>query len=267
MMDALDDVLDEIQQLLDAQKQVEERRREGEGNFRCVRCNGCNECRFCVDCTDCDDCTYCESCTACTGCTQSKACRDCQRTSHSFASRACDACSYVTLCVGCEECVHCFACVGLAGAEFCILNEKLSRKDYQARVAELKGALERRLADGWLPPWLQDEPEPAPDAPTPDELDELLGFDDLDGIAAPLPRDPLEQARQLGEPALLPELEPSPPPRIANEPARIADPGPAPRSVVRAARPARPSESSEPPAEPASIEPRSRVLVARRPTR
>ena len=64
-MDALDEMLVEIQQLLDAQEQAAERRREGEGNFRCVRCTGCNDCRFCVDCRDCDDCTYCESCSGC----------------------------------------------------------------------------------------------------------------------------------------------------------------------------------------------------------
>ena len=266
-MDALDEMLAEIQQLLDAQHQVEERRREGENNFRCVRCTGCNDCRFCVDCRDCDDCTYCESCTACIGCTQSKACRDCNRTSHSFASRACDGCSYVTLCVGCEDCVHCFGCVGISGAEFCILNEKLSRKDYQAKVAELRAALDRRMAGGWLPPWLEDEPPP---------LDELAGFDDLDGIEPPLPRDPLAHAERIAEltppPTIAtppiaapPAIEPTPPPPVPPP----VDEGRAhtPRSVVRAGRPTRPAEQPPEPAEPTRSEPRSRVLVARRPPR
>ncbi|HWB77572.1 MAG TPA: hypothetical protein VG755_21550 [Nannocystaceae bacterium] len=263
-MDALDEMLAEIQQLLDAQQQVEERRREGENNFRCVRCTGCNDCRFCIDCRDCDDCTYCESCTGCSGCTQSKACRDCNRTSHSFASRACDGCSYVTLCVGCEDCVHCFGCVGISGAEFCVLNEKLSRKDYQAKVAELRAALDRRMAEGWLPPWLEDDPS---------ALDELADFDDLDGIAAPPPRDPLAHAQLLAEPTpppaiatppiiapviVTPPVEPTPAPAVDD--AR----GHAPRSVVRAGRPTRPAEPTPEPVEPTSS---SRLLVARRPPR
>jgi hypothetical protein len=82
------------------------------------------------------------------------------------------------LSVGCKDCVHCFACVGLDGAEFCILNERHSRRDYQARVAELRAALEARASKGWRPAWFAEVPDDArasasppspprdPDAPT-----------------------------------------------------------------------------------------------------
>jgi hypothetical protein len=160
-VDALDELLSDLQDLLEAQTSAPTPARADEGNFRCVRCEGCVDCRFCMECRDCDECTYCEGCEGCRGCTQCKLCRDCDRTSHSLLSRACDACSYVTLSVGCEECVHCFACVGLAGAEFCVLNERYSRRDYQVKVAELKAALEPRLAAGWRPSWWRDEDEAA----------------------------------------------------------------------------------------------------------
>jgi hypothetical protein len=283
--DALDEVLAAMQRLLDVPEPEAPERPVDEGNFRCVRCTGCNDCRFCVDCRDCSECTYCESSVACTGCTQSRGCRDCERTSHSQASRACDGCSYVTLCVGCEDCVHCFGCVGLSGAEFCILNEKHSRKDYQARIGELRAQLERRIAQGWLPPWLEDEPaaasapvlpEPAPPEPTPPEParaqpvphpaepvhDELIGFDDLDGIGSALPRDPV-RAGLFDEPSLAPPLPRSSPIEPLPTSERSST-GTSSRSVVRASRPARAHEQPE----PAPVAERhSSGLVGRRPRR
>jgi hypothetical protein len=274
--DALDEVLAAMQGLLDTPEQAPEARREDEGNFRCVGCVGCNDCRFCVDSRDCNDCTYCESCVGCTGCTQSRGCRDCERSSHSHASRACDDCSYVTLCVGCAECVHCFGCVGLSGAEFCILNEKLARKDYQARIGELRTLLERRMSQGWLPPWLGDEPEPA-------RIDELAGFDDLDGIGSALPRDPVHAGLVEHEPIAAPQPALVTQPPVAREPVLATQPvlaapellaplerppaTPPSRSLVRAVRPARAAEP-ELPSEPAvAAERNTSVLVGRRPVR
>jgi len=63
--------------------------------------------------------------------------------------------------------------VGLSGGEFCILNEKLDRKDYQAKLAELRVALERRLAAGWRPGWLRDDDDDDDTIDATDVLDEL----------------------------------------------------------------------------------------------
>ncbi|MBC8067539.1 MAG: hypothetical protein IAG13_04325 [Deltaproteobacteria bacterium] len=260
-----------MQRLLDVPEPEAVQRPVDEGNFRCVRCIGCNDCRFCVDSRDCSECTYCESCVACTGCTQSRGCRDCERTSHSASSRACDGCSYVTLCVGCEDCVHCFGCVGLSGAEFCILNEKHSRKDYQARIGELRTLLEGRIAEGWLPPWMDDEPsaasappEPEPEpTPKPEPVhDELRNFDDLDGIGSALPRDPV-RAGLLDERSVAPPI-PRSSPIEPLAPSERSSTGGSSRSVVRASRPLRAPEH----AEPAPVaEQHTSVLVGRRPKR
>ncbi len=75
--------------------------------------------------------------------------------------------------------MQCFACVGLEQAEFCILNESLPRKAYFSRVAELRGALEERIAAGWRPPWDVD------DAPEPEQQDEDEDGDAVQQGAAP----------------------------------------------------------------------------------
>jgi hypothetical protein len=245
--DALDELLAGMARLLEQQDDTPAPRAVGEGNFRCVRCEGCNDCRFCTDCDDCVECTYAEGCVACTNCTQSKWCRDCERVSHSQLSRACDDCSYITLCIGCESCVHCFACVAMQGGEFCILNEKVGRKEYQARVSELRAAIERRLAEGWRPDWLRDEDVPSEEP----ELE-------------PEPEPELELAPVRVEPV---RVEPDVPQPRADEitvkrPAPVREPEPAVTtragspSVTRGARPQRGGDSG-----------RQSVVAARRPPR
>lgn len=271
MADALDTLLEAMAGLLEQQAETPNVRPAGEGNFRCQRCEGCSDCRFCSDCTDCVECTYCDGCVACSGCTQSKHCRDCERISHSQLSRACDDCSYVTLCVGCEQCVHCFGCVALSGGEFCILNEKVGRKEYQARIAEIRIALERRLSTGWRPSWLGDDDGAAID-------DAPLGADDRgepedDAVEvergdAPISRPeeitvrrPAPMAEPVA-PAVLAPPVPTPAPVLAT-PAPVEAPPEAPRgpSVLRG-RPPRPGEAT--PSTPAAS---SSIVAARRPPR
>lgn len=265
-MDALDELLADLEALLDAQTAAPAPARADEGNFRCVRCEGCCDCRFCVECRDCEECTYCESCIACRACTQCRGCRDCERTSHSALSRACDGCSYVVLSVGCEECVHCFGCVGLAKAEFCVLNEQHNRRDYQAKVAELRAILDARLSKGWRPAFLldeaerEDEPAPEPAAP-PREPDAPTGGRRIEEAASPRASSSDEgRALTAGRP-----------PRVDQTRAVPADPSARPPesdrtgpSVTRAGRPpaARPGATPTTPAQgPAS------VLTGRRPPR
>lgn len=266
-MDPLDELLEDLQSLLDAQESAPAERRPDEGNFRCVRCEGCSNCRFCVECRDCDECTYCESSVGCRGCTQCRACADCERTSHSMLSRACDDCSYVVLSVGCESCVHCFACVGLANAEFCVLNEQYSRRDYQARLAELRPVLDARMSKGWRPTFLRDdEDEPAAEHDSEREPDAPTWGRRVEEAASP--RASTHERASTG---------PAPAEERVHEPGRslaTGRPPPAPAedtavheksggpSVTRAGRPAPPAGTPpEPAATPAS------VLTGRRPPR
>lgn len=168
----LDEVLEALQALLDARRETPVPAQAGRGNFRCENCVDCSHCRFCTDCTACEDCTYCEGCEACTGCTHCKHCDRCKQTTHSAWSSECTESSYLTLCLDCKACVQCFACVGLQSEEFCILNEKLPRKAYFSRVAALRGALDERIASGWLPPWAPEDEEPDDEADEEHEADE-----------------------------------------------------------------------------------------------
>ena len=127
---------------------------EGTGNFRCEHCVACNDCRFCTECDNCRECTYCYGCRDCLALTQCRQCEACEHLSHSDLCAECSNGSYLTLCLDCEGCVQCFGCVGLAGEEFCVLNEKLARKEYFARVKALRAELDAWVRGGWRPPWV-----------------------------------------------------------------------------------------------------------------
>jgi len=263
-VDALDELLADLQDLVEAQSSAPAPARADEGNFRCVRCEGCVDCRFCMECRDCDECTYCEGCENCRGCTQCKLCRDCDRTSHSLLSRACDGCSYVTLSVGCEECVHCFACVGLSGAEFCVLNERYSRRDYQAKLAELKAALEPRLAEGWRPAWWRDEDDDVPR----EVVEEAESVPEP--VAEPQPAD--EDAREPDAPTGGHRAEEAVAPRALDSVRVTSAAAPRPTSPddAHATSPGGPSvtRAHRPPAAPpAAASPPASVLTGRRPQR
>ncbi len=167
MSEGLQAILDAFARLVkehDAGEATDDDEGSAATNFRCVDCVRCTNCRFCTQCEDCENCNYCDACHGCSGCTQCRACEACAECSHSTHSAHCERCSYVTLCYDCEGCVHCFACVGLEGEEFCVLNEKLSRREYFAKVARLKAELDVLATEGWCPPW-QEEAESSPAIP------------------------------------------------------------------------------------------------------
>ena len=205
------------------------------GRSRSALASIATRCRLCTTASKAPRCIN-----ACSNCTQSKWCRDCQRISHSQLSRACDDSSYITLCVGCESCVHCFACVAMQGGEFCILNEKVGRKEYQTRVAELRALLERRLAERWRPEWLRDEEEPV-EAPIEVEAPRIV-----EPVREPVRVEPPREEITVKRAA--PVREPG-----TVEPTTRAG-GP---SVTRGTRPSRGTEPSV----------RSSVVAARRPPR
>lgn len=156
MSDDLDEVLRAFERLVAEHEVQTADTPEEDTNFRCVDCSECSACRFCTACERCVDCTYCDACTDCEGCTQCRECLGCAGCSHSNHTAYCEKSSYLTLCIDCEGCVQCFACVGLTSEEFCVLNQRYTRRAYFNKVNELRAALDARTLEGWFPPWMRD---------------------------------------------------------------------------------------------------------------
>jgi hypothetical protein len=146
----LDELLAQFRGLLDAHRAGIAPSRAGEGNLRCDGCLDCNRCRFCVQCVRCNDCSNCELCHDCRACTRSRMSRSCVRSGHLEFCEGCEDSQYLVLCVDCTGCTQCFACVGLKNEEFCVLNQRYSRKDYFPAVQALKRRLEEAIAGGSL---------------------------------------------------------------------------------------------------------------------
>ncbi|KIG13695.1 epidermal growth factor receptor [Enhygromyxa salina] len=146
----LDDFLSALENLIEDRESSDDE--PGVGNFSCEDCRACNHCRFCIGCDTCEDCTYCEECLDCTSGTQCKRCVGCEKVSYCDDSRDCKESRYLTLCVSCTDCVHCLACVGLTGAEFYVLNEKRTRKEYFALLRQVQELMQTRMEAGWRPP-------------------------------------------------------------------------------------------------------------------
>jgi hypothetical protein len=146
----LDDFLRTLETLIDDRESTDDD--PGQGNFGCEDCRKCNHCRFCVGCDSCEDCTYCDESIDCMSCTQSKRCVSCEKVSYCEDCRDCKSSRYLTLCVNCTDCVHCLGCVGLEGAEFYVLNEKRTRKEYFALLRQVQELMRDRMEAGWRPP-------------------------------------------------------------------------------------------------------------------
>lgn len=85
---------------------------------------------FCFDSRDCSDLYWsgkCELCYECVDCEQCYSCRYCQ---YVYNSHDC-AFSYDL-----RGCKNCFGCIGLQNQEYCFFNEKLSKEEYEKRLAE-----------------------------------------------------------------------------------------------------------------------------------
>jgi hypothetical protein len=148
----LDELLTRFRGLLDAHRAEVAPARAGEGNLRCDGCLDCNRCRFCVQCVRCNDCSNCEHCHDCRACTRSRMSRSCVRSGHLEYCEGCEDSQYLVLCVDCVGCTQCFACVGLKNEEFCILNQRYSRRDYFSAVQALKRRLEEAIIAGHVMP-------------------------------------------------------------------------------------------------------------------
>lgn len=179
LLPTLDELLVQFRGLLEAHCTQAAPDRLGEGNLRCEGCVDCNRCRFCVQCVRCNDCSNCELCHDCRACTRSRTSRYCARSGYLEYCEGCEDSQYLVLCVDCTSCTQCFACVGLKGAEFSILNQRYSRKDYFPAVQALKKRLEEAIASGGVLPeiaaaggglWPPRGLDPAKEARVPAEL-------------------------------------------------------------------------------------------------
>jgi len=124
-----------------------------QGNTECVECVACTGCEKCTFChgsqrlLSCHYCETCEGCIECQHCRNSKSLVGCQ---HCEASERCNLSSYLILCVGLSRCNYCFGCVGIANADYHILNQRYDRRDY-FRILEtlpktLKAAVPARIS-------------------------------------------------------------------------------------------------------------------------
>lgn len=177
----LDTLLAGLEDLL--AKQDDEREDDpGEGNFRCEACNACYNCRFCVGCDSCEDCTYCEDCVECVSVTQSKRCVACTKGSYLEDCRGCEGSRYLALCIDCKDCTYCLGCVGLEGAEYHVLNQKVTKKEFYKALNRMREDLDSRVEKGWRPEIIGlvsvelDEEEPEEEADVEERDDEAEAF-------------------------------------------------------------------------------------------
>ena len=79
----------------------------------CVDCHYCHESELCFECIDVlggYDLAWCQEC------------------------RNCSSSRFLYDCIGCK---NCFLCTGLRNQEYCFLNEKMSRREYQSKIAAI----------------------------------------------------------------------------------------------------------------------------------
>ncbi|MEM9694141.1 MAG: hypothetical protein AAGA56_16450 [Myxococcota bacterium] len=131
----------EFERAFQALLRQHERDSDNPRSIACEDCAGCRDCTFCrrgqalTSCHYCIDAKNCVDCVHCRDSSDLTACNHCQ------ASHRCSNCAYLEQCFECHNCTYCFGCVGLAGAEFHILNEPQERQTYFKRVAELSRLL------------------------------------------------------------------------------------------------------------------------------
>lgn len=82
-----------------------------------------------VDSRDCVDCMDTEKCELCYNCSDIIGSYDCN---YSSELKNCSNCSFCIDCIGCK---NCFGCIGLRQKEYYFFNEKLSKAEYEKRLA------------------------------------------------------------------------------------------------------------------------------------
>lgn len=93
-------------------------------NEYCLYGDNLERCEKCVDCTFIYDCQECYN---------SSTLHNCYHVYDGFDSQSCRYCEYISHCSNCE---HCFACFGIHGEEYYILNQPVSKDEYEATMSD-----------------------------------------------------------------------------------------------------------------------------------
>jgi len=103
---------------------------ENPGSHSCTGCRQCASCMFCEDCAECYRCTHCSGCRSSAHLTHCQDCVGCNDCAYCIGSENCSRSNYLVKCRSCSECTYCFGCVGLAKADFHVLNVKYGRTEF-----------------------------------------------------------------------------------------------------------------------------------------
>ncbi len=114
---------------------------ENPGSISSEGCRRCVGCTFCRDCEECHRCTHCSGCRSSSYLTQCVDCTGLHDCAYCVQCENCTRSNYLVLCKSCSECTYCFGCVGLAKADFHILNVKYKRTEYFRIVKALEEQL------------------------------------------------------------------------------------------------------------------------------
>ena len=88
--------------------------------------------RFVISCKDVVDGLSLYNCRWCYECVASQGCYQCLYALYSYN------CSDCLMIEDCQNCKNCTLCFGLKGQEYCILNDRLSKDEYERRMQELR---------------------------------------------------------------------------------------------------------------------------------
>lgn len=96
--------------------------------------------RFVIGCKDIVDGLSLFSCERCYECVASQGCYACSFASYSFN------CSDSLMIEDCQSCKNCCLCFGLKNAEYCFLNERIGKSEYEKRMSELMPLTPKKIA-------------------------------------------------------------------------------------------------------------------------
>ena len=96
-------------------------------------CNHNEDCMYGTDVNECKDTFDGYGLRACELCYECVDCSECYETCFSQRCNSCNSSQYCYECVGCD---HCFGCIGLRQQSYHVLNEKVSREEYEALMQD-----------------------------------------------------------------------------------------------------------------------------------
>lgn len=99
---------------------------EADHNEKCLYSNNIYDSRYSMDCMNVTNCELCYECVDCI---------DSYNLKYSQNSKNCSDSWFLKNCIGCK---NCFGCINLRNKEYYFLNEKLTKEEYEKKVASIK---------------------------------------------------------------------------------------------------------------------------------